>query len=91
MINESILTKSGLNIYNDELLKHIQDLIEKSKDTVLEYASSLQFPAVGKERTIYVDQENNKIFRWDDDNIKYYCIGSDYENIKIINCGDATE
>lgn len=90
MINESILTKSGLGIYTDEMFKYIKDQIEKSKDTVLEYASSLQFPAVGKAKTIYIDRQNNKIFRWDDDNIKYYCIGNDYENIQIINCGDAT-
>ena len=89
-MNKSILTKEGLDIYNSELLKHINDLIEKSKDTVLEYTSSLQFPTVGKTKTIYVDITASKIYRWDDDNIKYYCIGSDYNNINLINCGDST-
>lgn len=90
MINESILTKSGLDIYHAELLKRVEDLIEKSNNTVLEYASSLQFPAVGKSETLYIDKQNNMIYRWDDDNIKYYCVGNDYENINIINCGNAT-
>ncbi len=89
MINESILTKTGLEIYNSELLKHIKDLIGESNDTVLEYTSSLQFPTVGKIKTIYIDMNGNKIYRWDDDNTKYYCIGSNYEEINLINCGDS--
>lgn len=89
MINESILTKTGLEIYNSELLKHIKDLIGESNDTVLEYASSLQFPTVGKINTVYIDMNGNKIYRWDDDNTKYYCIGSNYEEINLINCGDS--
>lgn len=89
MINESILTKTGLEIYNSELLKHIKDLIGKSNDTVLEYTSSIQFPTVGKINTIYIDMNGNKIYRWDDDNTKYYCIGSNYEEINLINCGDS--
>ncbi len=89
MINESILTKTGLEIYNSELLKHIKGLIGESNDTVLEYTSSLQFPTVGKINTIYIDMNGNKIYRWDDDNTKYYCIGSNYEEINLINCGDS--
>lgn len=84
MINESILTKSGLDMYNTELLKHIEDLIIKSKDTVLEYASSLQFPTTGKTNTIYLDKSMNKSYRWDNDDLKYYPL-NDYENIEVID------
>ena len=89
MINESILTKTGLEIYNSELLKHIKDLIGEYNDKVLEYTSSIKFTTVGKINTIYIDMNGNKIYRWDDDNTKYYCIGSNYEEINLINCGDS--
>lgn len=90
MINESILTKSGLDTYHAELLKYVKNLIKTSENPILEYASSLQFPTTGEEGKIYVDMAHNKLYRWDDTNIKYYCVGSDYENINIINCGDST-
>ena len=81
---DSILTKSGLEVYHSELLQYIQDQIIQSRDTVLEYPSSLQFPTIGKENTIYIDVSSNKTYRWDDNNLKYYPL-NDYENIELIN------
>lgn len=87
MINEPILDKSGLTTYHTELLKLIEELIKRSKDTVLEYASSLQFPTIGKTNTIYIDASTDKAYRWDDNTVKYYSL-NDYENIELIdgNC-----
>ena len=80
---DSILTKSGLQVYHSELMKYIQNQITQSRDTVLEYPSSLQFPTIGKGNTIYIDVSSNKIYRWDDDNLKYYPLNDyDYENIE---------
>jgi hypothetical protein len=84
MINESILTKSGLSTYTVEMLKYIEDQIEKSKDTILQYASSLQFPTTGNSNTIYIDKSTDKSYRWDNDDLKYYPL-NDYENIQVID------
>ena len=82
---DSILTKSGLEVYHTEITKYIQDQIIQSKDSVLEYDSSLLFPSIGKINTIYVDKTGNKSYRWDDTELKYYIIGSNYEDIELIN------
>ena len=81
---DSIITKYGLEVYHSEILKYIQDQIILARDAVLEYPSSLQFPTIGKVNTIYIDVSSNKIYRWDDNNIKYYPL-NDYENIELIN------
>lgn len=75
-----ILDKEGLIT----LVEEIKDQIEKSKDSVLEYDSSLLFPTTGKQNTIYIDKLENKSYRWDSDNLKYYVL-NDYENIEIID------
>lgn len=83
---DSILTKQGLDVYHAEMLKYIE-----SQSDVLEYPSLLQFPTVGKTKKVYIDKQNNKSYRWDDDNLKYYSIcGSDYNDINIINGGGAS-
>lgn len=87
---DSILTKLGLDIYHSEIIKYIQNQLVQARDTVLEYPSSLQFPTIGKENTIYIDVSSNKTYRWDNDSLKYYPLNyDDYNNIKIIDgCGD---
>ena len=81
---DSILTKLGLETYHSEIIKYIQDQITQTRDTVLEYPSSLQFPTIGKKNTIYIDVSSDKTYRWDDNDLKYYPL-NDYENIKIID------
>lgn len=54
-----------------------------SKDTIY------SFPTTGNEKNIYIATKTNETYRWDDENTKYYCIGSDYNNIEVINCGGA--
>ena len=49
--------------------------------------SYLEFPTVGKVDALYVDSTENSIYRWDDTNLKYYCIGRDYKEIEVINGG----
>lgn len=44
-------------------------------------------PKVGNVLCIYIDKETNRSYRWDDDDTKYYCIGSDWQDIKMINGG----
>lgn len=57
------------------------------------YVTYLEFPVVpnsGWENDIFLDTTNNKIYRWDTTDMKYFCIGSNYDDIEIINGGSAT-
>ena len=49
----------------------------------------LNFPSTGDESVIYIDKTANKTYRWDDNSLKYYVIGSDYNDIELIDAGDA--
>lgn len=80
-----ILTNDGLSVLVGEIKGYLQNKITESKDSVLEYTSSLYFPTTGKKNTVYIDKQKNKSYRWDDDNVKYYVIGSDYNDIELID------
>lgn len=86
---ESILTKQGLETYHSEIMNYLKTRFANVEDNISVFPSSLQFPTIGKEGKIYIDTQNNKSYRWDDTNIKYYCIGNDYNEINIINGGGA--
>lgn len=64
--------------------------VELNKSTIITEDTIYSFPTVGNEAFIYIASKENRTYRWDNDNSKYYCIGSDYNEIKIINCGDST-
>lgn len=81
---EDLINLQILTVYDELIKRHILDAIEQSKDTISEYTSSLQFPTTGKSQTIYIDKANNKSYRWDDTDLKYYSL-DDYENIKLID------
>lgn len=79
------------NYYNkdetDALLSILQREIDDIADVEQEYESSIYFPKVGKAGVLYIDKEHNSIHRWSEEDLKYYCIGRDYEEIQIINGG----
>ncbi len=68
--------------------------VELTKDTTLEdlglkeanqpYNSINEFPTIGKTGVIYIDTSENKLYRWNDTDLKYYCVGSNFEEIEII-------
>lgn len=59
------------------------------RDIVQQYKTYLEFPSIGDPKILYIDAAANKSYRWDDDNLKYFVVGSDYEQIKIIDGGNA--
>lgn len=79
-------------------IPYINDIALKGKLTsedlgitdVVYVDNFLEFPLIGKESNLYVTRNDNKLYRWDDANLKYFIIGSDYNDIKIINGGDAS-
>lgn len=61
---------------------------------VKQYPNSSAFPSMGKETQLYIDQSTNTIYRWDDENMKFYICssegGSSWQDIEEINGGDST-
>lgn len=81
---DNLINLQRLSEYDALIKQLIAKEIEKSKDTVQEYTSSLQFPTIGKSQTIYIDKTSNKSYRWDDADLKYYRL-DDYTEIELIN------
>lgn len=65
------------------------DFITDYNKAVEQYPSRFEFPNVGREDVTYIDQEANKTYRWDNKARKYYCVGSDYNDIEVIDGGSA--
>ena len=74
----------GRKYYTKE---EINALLQDLAITVISADSYLEFPITGKSTSIYVDTSTNKAYRWDDENTKYFCVGSDYNDIDCINGG----
>ena len=49
-----------------------------------EFNNRYEFPSIGKPNMIYVAKDENKTYRFDEDSLTYYCIGSDYNEIEVI-------
>ena len=49
--------------------------------------STTEFPSVGSELALYVCKTENRTYRQDDDNLKYYCVGSNQGDIQVIDGG----
>lgn len=77
-----VLDEAGLA----QLVGFIREEIDNAKDSVvLEFGSHLNFPVIGKSNTLYIDKEHNTIYRWDDENVKYYPTGNGISDIAIID------
>ena len=57
--------------------------------SMVSYATHYDFPNIGEDNVGYIATEENKIYRWDSTETKYYCIGSDYNEIKTLDGGNA--
>lgn len=81
-----IIDLENLQIYDEELKEYIKQLVKESSDAIVVSEDSfLKFPTLGNEYRIYIDTTTNKIYRWSEAELKYYIIGSDYNDISIIN------
>lgn len=66
-----------------------QEWLDSLKVSCETYNSIYEFPNIGDTGVFYVDKSANKTYRWDADNLKYFCVGSDYEQVNCINGGNA--
>lgn len=58
---------------------------------VIEASTFLEFPSVGQPRKLYVDKSANKTYRWDEEELRYICIGGNYEDITLIFGGEPSD
>lgn len=80
-----ILETSCLWAYEDKWIQ----ITTPPREVLFKSSTTQEFPPVGNELCLYIAENENKLYRWDDTTIKYYCVGSDYNDIKIINGGGA--
>ncbi len=90
------LSLHGTSYLKDKIIEYLKEYTDAKisetltqSDSVTQYASIYNFPNVGKENALYIDKSSNKTYRWDDANVKYYCVGSDFSNIEVINGGNS--
>lgn len=80
------ISLEGLQLYTSDVKDYIIKQIKNNKNPIVINADSyLQFPTVGDSQCLYVDTTDNKCYRWDDTNLKYFVVGSDYNDIQIID------
>ena len=60
-----------------------------ANENVIVCDNYLNFPAIGRAGFLYIDAGSNKLYYWLEDELRYFCIGTNYEDIKIINGGGA--
>lgn len=57
----------------------------------LTFPNHYWFPNQGDADILYIDREDNSVYRWDSIDNKYFLIGFNPANIKGINCGGASD
>lgn len=78
-----LTTSHSLWYFNEEWIQL------SNKALIVQVSAYSQLPAVGSESCLYVVKNLNKTYRWDDTDNRYYCIGSDYNDINVIDGGTA--
>ena len=74
------------------LQKAIDDLVLSDGGSTLSYfGDASEFPNLGDETTLYIVTPIGKeaIYRWDGVELKYFVVSNNYNNVKIINGGNA--
>ena len=50
----------------------------------LTFNNRFEFPSIGRSDLMYVATDENRTYRFDEESLTYYCIGSDYNEIEVI-------
>ena len=65
----------------------VYGLKEAIDEKIQSYSTFSEFPSTGTTNTLYMDLETNKTYRWDSGNSTYTQVGTDYNDIDVINGG----
>lgn len=58
-------------------------------DVIKRYSNRADFPSLGQLNCLYIDSSENSAYLWDNTQVNYVLIASDWHNIKVINGGNA--
>lgn len=61
----------------------------KAAHIIKRFAKKADFPSLGDKESLYVDMGENISYLWDEENLAYRPIASDWHEIKVINGGKA--
>ena len=75
----------------EALNEKIDSIVPGGGGGAVQVEALANLPNVGSENTVYFVKDENATYRWDDAGLKYYCTGRDYNEIKVINGGNAEE
>ena len=75
----------------DALNERIDQITGGGGGGAVQVEALANLPNVGSENTVYFVKNENATYRWDEAGLKYYCTGRDYQEIKVINGGNAEE
>ena len=75
----------------DALNEKIDSIVPGGGGGAVQVEALANLPNVGSENTVYFVKDENATYRWDEAGLKYYCTGRDYQEIKVINGGNAEE
>ena len=73
------------SVPSSAVVSKLNDKLNETAQMIQTYDTLSSFPTTGKENVLYIETETNKAYRWDDENIRFYCVGSDYNEINIID------
>ena len=76
------ISEDDLSLAITEVKSYVDEKISEKRYSA---NTSLEFPLTGDSNVLYVATQENKTYRWDEDQLKYYCIGSDYNEIEYID------
>lgn len=83
---------SGLINQNDSIKGSIIfNSLQLGSNSIITKPNKYEFPSIGAQDVLYIATDENKVYRWDDTELKYFVVGTNYEDIKIINGGSANE
>lgn len=60
-----------------------------SATPIAQHTNYDDFPLAGNESVLYIDRQANRSYRWNQADMHYYVVGSNYDDIVIINGGNA--
>lgn len=63
----------------------VRNYVDSKTGETLVFSTYIEFPVSGNENTLYIDESANKTYRYSAESGSYYVVGSNYEDIKIIN------
>lgn len=62
----------------------LDDALATYRFGIVEVNTKYDLPVVGNLNMLYITKEEHEIYRWDDDKVQYFCVGTDYRNIDVI-------